>query len=77
MLRTRLYQIQAAIAIRLKQVSLTQVGRARADRTQRLSASPVLGFACRLAFVSYLPHSPFCYILYLYCTIEVSRLTSY
>ena len=42
MLRTRLYQIQAAMAICLKQISVTQVGRACADRAQRLSVSPVL-----------------------------------
>ena len=42
MLRARLYQIQAAMATTLKQMSLSQVGRVRADR-DRLSASPLLG----------------------------------
>ena len=41
-LRARLYQIQAAMATTLKQMSLSQVGRVRADRA-RLSASPLLG----------------------------------
>lgn len=43
MLRTRLYQVQAAMAIRLKQILLTQVGRARASRAQRISVSPAMG----------------------------------
>lgn len=43
MLRTRLYQVQAAMAIRLKQISLSQVGRVRADRARLLSVSPALG----------------------------------
>ena len=42
-LRSRLYQVQAAMANRLKQISLTQVGRACASRAKRFSTSPAVG----------------------------------
>ena len=45
MLRAHLYQIQAAMATRLKQMSLSQVGHVRANRA-RLSASPTLEVVC-------------------------------